>query len=112
LIQNRNWKLKDAAKEAAIELAAAYKFHKQWKTEEGNMLPGYVHVSKLKTKQNNLKLTDEHSQLIESYVEGHPTCIVKNATHELCEAFEGLKINQSTVYRHIIQKLSFTLTHT
>ena len=31
---------------------------------------------------------------------------------ELCKAFEGLKMNQSTVYRHITDNFSFTLTRT
>ena len=56
--------------------------------------------------------TDEHSQFIEHYVEKYPICIVKDATDELCKAFEGLKITQGTVYRHLTGKLSFTLTRT
>ncbi|KAI9470433.1 hypothetical protein BDB00DRAFT_899986 [Zychaea mexicana] len=77
------------------------------------ILPGYVPATELKPKQNNLKLTDEHPQIIEHYVEKHPTCTVKDTTDELCKAFESLKIYQFTVYRHITDKLSFTtLTRT
>ncbi|KAG2208789.1 hypothetical protein INT45_010949 [Circinella minor] len=112
LIQNKNWKLKEAAKETGIEPSAAYKFNRQWKDNGGCTLPGYVPALELKPKQNNIKLIDEHSQFLESYVDEHLTCIIKDATHELCKAFEGLTINQSTVYRHVTEKLSFSLTQT
>ncbi|KAI9243263.1 hypothetical protein BDA99DRAFT_416859, partial [Phascolomyces articulosus] len=75
LIQNKNLKVKDAAKEAMIESSAAYKFLKEWKKGGGNTLPGYIPASELKPKQNHFKLTDEHSEFIETYVEEHPTCI-------------------------------------
>ncbi|KAI9249778.1 hypothetical protein BDA99DRAFT_548714 [Phascolomyces articulosus] len=88
-IQNINVKVKNGAKIANIDLSTG-----------------------TKPKQNNLKLTDDHSQFIENYVEGHPTCIVKDATDALCEAFDNLTVSQSTVYRHITEKLSFTLTLT
>ncbi|KAI9250221.1 hypothetical protein BDA99DRAFT_564189 [Phascolomyces articulosus] len=57
-------------------------------------------------------LADDHSLFIENYVE-HPTCdVVKGAINELSKKFKGLKINPSTVYRHITQKLSFTFPRT
>ncbi|KAI9359885.1 hypothetical protein BD770DRAFT_409572 [Pilaira anomala] len=60
-----------------------------------------------------LKLNREHSQYLHAFIEKHPTCIVKDATESLCETFQGLTINESTVYRHIItEKLEFTLTRT
>ncbi|CDH61598.1 hypothetical protein RO3G_03680 [Lichtheimia corymbifera JMRC:FSU:9682] len=61
---------------------------------------------------NNRKLNDEHSRFLEEYVEQHPTCYVKDAMDELCKEFTNLSINHSTVYRHLTDKLSFTLTRT
>ncbi|KAG1451954.1 hypothetical protein G6F56_007947 [Rhizopus delemar] len=61
---------------------------------------------------NNIKLTENHSQFIDNYVENHPTCIVKDVTDCLCAAFDDLTINESSVYRHITDKLQFTLTRT
>ncbi|KAI9312070.1 hypothetical protein BX666DRAFT_2031265 [Dichotomocladium elegans] len=101
----KNKSAQTAAKEAGIDSSAAYKFNKQWKENGGTTLPGYETASELKSKQNNVTLNDEHSQFLKAYVEGHPTCIVKDATEELCEAFDGWTINQSSVYRHITNKL-------
>ncbi|RCH98736.1 hypothetical protein CU097_015363, partial [Rhizopus azygosporus] len=49
---------------------------------------------------------------IDNYVENHPTCIVKDVIDCLCAAFDDLTINESNVYRHISDKLQFTLTRT
>ena len=38
--------------------------------------------------------------------------VVKDVTESLCEIFHGLTINEFTVYRHITEKLEFTLTGT
>lgn len=57
-------------------------------------------------------MTEEHSQYLDAFIEKHPTCIVKDATESLCETFQGLTILESTVYRHITEKLEFTLTRT
>ncbi|KAG0735990.1 hypothetical protein G6F16_001906 [Rhizopus arrhizus] len=78
----------------------------------GTILPGYKPASEVKRKGNNVKLTEEHSQNLDAFIEKHPTCIVKDATESLCETFQGLTINESTVYRHITEKLEFTLTRT
>ncbi|RCI01309.1 hypothetical protein CU098_011928, partial [Rhizopus stolonifer] len=85
LLQNKNLKVSKAAKEAA---------------------------SKVKRKGNNVKLTEENSQYLDAFIEKYPTFIVKDATESLCETFQGLTINESTVYRHITEKLEFTLTRT
>ncbi|KAG2230253.1 hypothetical protein INT48_009823 [Thamnidium elegans] len=82
------------------------------KKNGGTILPGYKPASEVKRKGNNVKLTEEHSQYLHAFIEKHPTCIVKDATESLCETFQGLTINESTVYRHITEKLEFTLTHT
>ncbi|KAI8643773.1 hypothetical protein BD408DRAFT_475199 [Parasitella parasitica] len=112
LLQNKNLKVSKAAKEAGIGLKAAYKFKDQWKKNGGTILPGYKPASEVKRKGNNVKLTEEHSQYLHAFIEKHPTCIVKDATESLCETFQGLTINESTVYRHITEKLEFTLTRT
>lgn len=54
-------------------------------------------------------LTENHLQFIDNYVENHITCIVKDVTDCLCAAFNDLTINESSVYRHITDKLQFTL---
>ncbi|KAI9243632.1 hypothetical protein BDA99DRAFT_595733 [Phascolomyces articulosus] len=95
LIQNKNLKVKDAAKEAMIESSAAYKFLKEWKKGGGNTLPGYIPASELKPKQNHLKLTDEHSEFIETYVEEHPTC--KGCYKRTLQTIRRLE-NQSVYY--------------
>lgn len=69
-------------------------------------------LSELSSKGNNRKLNDNHSRFLEDYVEQHPTCYVKDAMDELCREFTDLSINHSTVYRHLTNKLSFTLTRT
>ncbi|KAI8063735.1 uncharacterized protein B0P05DRAFT_590272 [Gilbertella persicaria] len=97
---------------AGIGLKAAYKFKDQWKKNGGTILPGYKPASEVKRKGNTVKLTEEHSQYLHAFIEKHPTCIVKDATESLCETFQGLTINESTVYRHITEKLEFTLTRT
>ncbi|CAO3687471.1 unnamed protein product [Rhizopus stolonifer] len=66
------------------------------KKNGGIILPGYKPGSEVK----------------HAFIEKHPTCIVKDATESLCETFQGLTINESTVYRHITEKLEFTLTRT
>ncbi|KAG1146555.1 hypothetical protein G6F37_001371 [Rhizopus arrhizus] len=76
------------------------------------ILPGYKPVFEVKRKENKVKLTEEHSQYLNEFVEKHSTCIVKDATESLCDAFHGLTINESIVYRHITEKLEFTLTRT
>ncbi|KAG0750197.1 hypothetical protein G6F57_010982 [Rhizopus arrhizus] len=76
------------------------------------ILSGYKPVFKVKRKGNNVKLTEEHSQYLNEFVEKHPTCIVKDATESLYDTFHGLTINESTVYRHITEKQEFTLTRT
>ncbi|KAG1052178.1 hypothetical protein G6F43_005664 [Rhizopus delemar] len=84
-----------------------------YQTERKNgvtILPGYKPVSEVKRKGNDKKLTEEHSQYLNQFVEKHPTCIVKDATQSLCEAFHGLIMNEFTVYRHINEKLEFALT--
>ncbi|KAG2215415.1 hypothetical protein INT45_005444 [Circinella minor] len=112
LMQNKNYKLLKVAKETGIVYDAAYKFNKQWKENEGTVLPGYKLASEVKTKRNNVKITDERSKFIEDYVEAHPTCIVKDITEQLSANFGDLSVNESTVYRHITKKLEFTLTRT
>lgn len=104
LMQNKNYKLAKAAKETGIAYAAAYKFYKQWKENEGTVLPSYKLASELKTKRNNVKITDEQSEFIEDYVEAHPTCIVKDIMEQLSAKFGDLSVNSSTVYRHITKK--------
>ncbi|KAI7889696.1 uncharacterized protein EV154DRAFT_591632, partial [Mucor mucedo] len=52
------------------------------------------------------------SQYLHAFIENHPTCIVKDATESLCETFQGLTMNESTVFRHMTEKLKFTLTCT
>ncbi|KAI9322839.1 hypothetical protein BX666DRAFT_1838852, partial [Dichotomocladium elegans] len=47
-------------------------------------------------KQTNMKLSGEHSQFLETHVEKHPTCIVKDATQELCEPFDDLSACKPT----------------
>ncbi|KAI8886573.1 hypothetical protein K501DRAFT_269734 [Backusella circina FSU 941] len=83
LMQNTNMRIKSAAKEAEV-----------------------------RPKQNNLKISKDHSQFLEEYIEKNPTCIIKDATEELCKEFDGMKINESAVYRHVRNELSFTLTCT
>lgn len=112
LMQNSSMKLPKAAKETGIEYATAYKFYKEWKANEGTVLPGYKLASEIKKKGNNIKLTEEHSQFIEDYIQEHPTCIVKDVTELLLAKFNGLSVDPSTVYRHITEKLEFTLTRT
>ncbi|CAO3651575.1 unnamed protein product [Mucor hiemalis] len=62
----------------------------------------------------NEKKMEEPSYLVKNQFSklSHPTCIVKDGTKSLCETFHGLTINESTVYRHITEKLEFTLTRT
>ncbi|KAI8327844.1 hypothetical protein EDC96DRAFT_569620 [Choanephora cucurbitarum] len=91
---------------------AAYKFNDQWRKNAGTILPGYKPVFEVKRKGSNVKLTEEHSQYLNEIVEKHPTCIVKDATESLRETFHGLAVNESTLYRHITEKLEFTLTRT
>ncbi|CDH61137.1 hypothetical protein RO3G_03680 [Lichtheimia corymbifera JMRC:FSU:9682] len=112
LLQSEERTIKRAAERAGINVDAAYKFNKQWKKSGGTVLPGYVEASKVKPKGNNRKLTEEHSRFLEDYVERNPTCVVKDAVDELCGEFKNLSIDQSTVYRHLTEKLSFTLTRT
>ncbi|ORE01449.1 hypothetical protein BCV72DRAFT_310028 [Rhizopus microsporus var. microsporus] len=77
-------------------------------------------ISLLQNKNLKWKKMVEQSYLVTNQplklnihlLKKHPTCIVKDATESLCEAFQGLTINESTVYRHIIEKLEFTLTRT
>lgn len=111
-MQNTNIKLPKAAKEAGISYDMAYKFNKEWIANEGTLLPGYKLASEVKRKGNNVKITEENSQFIEDYIEEHPTCIVKNVTKHLCTTFEGLSIDELTVYHHITEQLEFTLTRT
>lgn len=111
-MQNKNYKLSKAAKETGIAYDAAYKFNKQWKENEGTVLPGYKLASEVKPKRNNVKITDEQSKSIEDYVEAYPTCIVKDIMEQLSANFGDLSVNESTVYRHITKKLEFTLTRT
>ncbi|KAI8378232.1 hypothetical protein EDC96DRAFT_551175 [Choanephora cucurbitarum] len=106
LLQNKYFKVSKAAKEAGIGLKAAYK------KIGGTILPGYKPVFEVKRKGNNAKLTEEHSQYLKEFVEKHPTCIVKDATESLCEAFHGLTVNKSTVYCYITEKLEFTMIRT
>ncbi|KAI8136942.1 hypothetical protein BJV82DRAFT_584101 [Fennellomyces sp. T-0311] len=112
LIQNLNLKVAPAARRARIHQSAAYTFHKEWERNGGTVLPGYKPASEVKPKGNNVKLTAKHSDFIESYVEENPCCIVKDLTAALCDEFEGLNVHQSTVYRHLTEKLAFTLTRT
>ncbi|KAI8884054.1 hypothetical protein K501DRAFT_183117 [Backusella circina FSU 941] len=112
LMQNINMKIKSAAKEAGIAASAAYKFNRQWASNNQRILPGYVPISEVRPKQNNLKISKDHSQFLEEYIEKNPTCIIKDATEELFKAFDDMKINESAVYRHVRNKLSFTLTRT
>ncbi|CEP18228.1 hypothetical protein [Parasitella parasitica] len=112
LLQNKNFKVSKAAKETGIGIKAAYKFNDQWGKNGGTILPGYKPVFEVKRKGNNVKLTEENSQYLNEFVEKHPTCIVKDATESLCETFHGSTINEFTVYRHITEKLEFTLTRT
>lgn len=112
LMQNTSMKLPKAAKEAGIEYAMAYKFSKEWKANGGTVLPSYKLASEVKRKGNNIKIMEDHSAVIEEYVEKHPTCIVKDVTEHLRATFEGFTINESSVYRHITDKLDFTLTRT
>lgn len=112
MIQNENLTIADAAQKVFIKPSVAYKFHKQWRLNGGSVLPGYVPASEVKPKGNNAKLNAEHSQFLEQYVEDQPTCIIKDATASLCDAFQGLTIDESTVYRHLTEKLSFTLIRT
>ncbi|KAG1168578.1 hypothetical protein G6F46_000647 [Rhizopus delemar] len=112
LMQNTNTKHPKAAREAGISHAIAYKFDKEWIDNGGAVLPGYKVASEIKRKGYNVKITEEHSQFIENYIEECPTCIVKDVTEHVCAIFEGSSINESTVYRHITEKLEFTLTRT
>ncbi|KAG2229083.1 hypothetical protein INT48_005352 [Thamnidium elegans] len=73
---------------------------------------GYKPASEVKIKRNNVKITEEHSQFIEEYVNEHPTCIVKDVTGLLRSTFNDIVINESTIYSHITKNLEFTLTHT
>ncbi|CEI97481.1 hypothetical protein RMCBS344292_11613 [Rhizopus microsporus] len=112
LLQNKKYKVAKAAKEAGIGLKAAYKFNDQWRKYEGTILPDYKPASEIKRKENNIKLTEEHPQYLNEFVEKYLTCIVKDATKPLCETLRGLTIDKSTLYRHIAEKLEFTLTRT
>jgi hypothetical protein len=112
LMQNKNYKLAKTAKETGIAYDAAYKFNKKWKENEGTVLPGYKLASEVKTKRDNVKITDEQSEFIEDYFEAHPTCIVKDIMEQLSAKFGDPSVNDSTVYRYITKKLEFTLTRT
>lgn len=89
-MHNTSMKLPKAAKETGI---AAYNFYKEWKPNEGTVLPGYKLASEIKKKSNNIKLTEEHSQFIEDYIQEHLTCIVKDVTELLLAKFIGRPIN-------------------
>lgn len=110
LMQNTNMKLPQSAKEAKVEYAMGYIFNKEWKANGGTVLQGYKLASEVKRKGNNVKVTEEHPQFIEDYLEKNYTCAVKDVTELPCATFEDLFVNQSTVYRHITDKLEFTLT--
>lgn len=112
LMQNTTMKLPQAAKEAGIEYAMAYKFNKEWKANGGTVLPGYKLKSEVKRKGNNVKITDEHFKFIESYLEENLTCILKDIAEQLKDAFGGFTVDESTIHRHITDKLEFTLTRT
>ncbi|KAI8082204.1 hypothetical protein BDF21DRAFT_417352 [Thamnidium elegans] len=49
LMQNKNYMLAMAAKETGISYDTAYKFNKQWKENEGTVLPSYKLASEVKT---------------------------------------------------------------
>ncbi|ORX57657.1 hypothetical protein DM01DRAFT_1284262, partial [Hesseltinella vesiculosa] len=111
LWKNDGLKIIEAARIARIGDSAAYSFIRQYK-KNGDILPGYKRVSEVKKNMKNQKLNEEHSQFLEDYVEQNPTCIIRDATAALCNAFRGLTIHESTVYRHITEKLSISLTRT
>ncbi|KAG1138678.1 hypothetical protein G6F37_010597 [Rhizopus arrhizus] len=112
LMQNTNMKLPQSAKEAKVEYTMGYIFNKEWKANGGTALQGYKLASEIKRKGNNVKVTEEHPQFIEDYLEKNRTCIVKDVTELPCATFEDLCVNKFTVYRHITDKLESTLTHT
>lgn len=60
----------------------------------------------------SIRYTEDHSKFVEKYTEEHPACIANIITKLLYSAFDGLFINPSTVYRHITEKLEFTIIHT
>ncbi|CAO3690665.1 unnamed protein product [Rhizopus stolonifer] len=105
LIQNKNYKLPWAAKEIGIVHDMAYQFNKQWKVNGGTVLPGYKLAFEVKSKRDNVKITDEQSRFIKDYVKAHPTYIVKDVNGKLCTDFDGLSTNKYTENWHITKKL-------
>ncbi|KAI8979832.1 hypothetical protein BDF20DRAFT_835793 [Mycotypha africana] len=104
LMQNRNLKIGDAATQSGFfQLLAISSSLNGRKTVEQCCLGTSLPLN---------KLYEEHSEYLDNYVTNNPTCVVKDVTASLVEAFEDLTISDSAVYRHLTNKLAFTITRT
>lgn len=81
---------------------------RDWRT----LWPGDKLQLRSQPKGNNVKLTEEHLEFLNKYLEEYTAFIIKVTTVSLCASFYGLIISDSAVHRHATENLVFTLTRT
>ncbi|CEG81728.1 hypothetical protein RMATCC62417_15893 [Rhizopus microsporus] len=101
------------AKYCFIPHSTAYEILKQWNESGGTVIPVCCVKRPSKSngtpKTNNAKLTQKHTQFLISLVDQNPCITVNMAREQFCNMFQGLRISESSLRKHMKEKISLPL---
>lgn len=106
VMQEEGLSIPKAALVAGIPRTTAYSLINEFNASDGTVLPGN---NPRKTNNKAKKLFPEHSAFLISLFDNNPSIVLEEAQIKLCEAFPGLTISISGLYKHIREKCALSL---
>jgi transposase len=105
--QEQGLSVPKAAALCGIPRSTAYELLNEFNSSDGTVLPRNKKPKKTSNKPK--KLFPEHSAFLIDLFEKNPSIVLGEAKAKLCEAFPGLEISISGLYRHIREKCALSL---
>ncbi|CEP10623.1 hypothetical protein [Parasitella parasitica] len=106
LKQEDGWTIPKAAALCGIPRSTAYELINEYNASDGTVLPG----NNPRKSQNRAKqLFSDHFEFLIKLFDSNPSIVLEEARFKLCEAFPGLEISITALYKHIVEKCALSL---
>ncbi|KAI8385694.1 hypothetical protein BD560DRAFT_384090 [Blakeslea trispora] len=107
--QEEGMSVPKAAALCGIPRSTAYELINKFNAGNGTVLPG---KNLKKPSMRPKKLFTQHSAFLIELYNQNPSTAIEEARTKLCEAFPGLEVSTSGLYKHIREKCALSLRQT
>lgn len=104
--QEEGQSIPKAAALCGIPRSTAYELINEFNASNGTILPGN---NPRKCQNRAKKLFPDHSEFLIQLFDRNPSTVLEEARIQLCEAFPGLNISITALYKHIREKCALSL---